>query len=61
MESLLRIDAMLRSLPAKTRQVFLLAQLDGLGLQQIADHTEMPRITVRRHIRKALIACMAAA
>ena len=60
-ESLLRIDAMLRSLPDRTRQIFLLAQLDGLSLQQIADQASMPLITVRRHIRRALIACLAVA
>jgi len=60
-EALLRIDAMLASLPARTRQVFLLAQLDGLTLHQIAERTNTPVITVRRHIHKALMACMAVA
>lgn len=57
-ETLTRIDAMLAGLPALTREVFLLAQLDGLTLQQISDRVEAPVITVRRHIRKALLACM---
>lgn len=57
-EALMRIDAMLTDLPSRTREVFLLAQLDGLTLQQIAERTRMPVITVRRHIRKALVACM---
>lgn len=60
-EALLRIDAMLGSLPARTREVFLLAQLDGLTLQEIATATGMPVITVRRHIHRALVACMAVA
>lgn len=60
-ESLMRIDAMLRGLPAQTVHVFLLCQLDGLTLAQISEQAGMPVITVRRHIRKALIACMAAA
>jgi RNA polymerase sigma-70 factor (ECF subfamily) len=60
-EALMRIDAMLTSLPACTRDVFLLAQLDGLTLQQIAEQTQTPLITVRRHIRKALLACMTVA
>jgi RNA polymerase sigma-70 factor (ECF subfamily) len=38
--------------------VFLLAQLEGLTLQQISEQAGMPVITVRRHIRKALLACM---
>lgn len=57
-ETLARIDAMLARLPALTREVFLLAQLDGLTLQQISDRVQAPVITVRRHIRKALLACM---
>lgn len=60
-ESLMRIDAMLASLPARTRDVFLLAQLEGLTLHQIAERTRTPVITVRRHIHKALMACMAVA
>lgn len=59
-EVLARIDAMLDRLPAFTREVFLLAQLDGLTLQQISERSQAPVITVRRHIRKALLACMEA-
>jgi RNA polymerase sigma factor (sigma-70 family) len=59
-EALMRIDAMLTSLSSRTREIFLLAQLDGLTLQQIAERTQTPVITVRRHIRKALVTCMAA-
>lgn len=60
-EALTRIDAMLTSLPPRTRQVFLLAQLEGMTLHQIAEHLQMPLITVRRYIHKALVACMAVA
>ncbi|MCL6687398.1 RNA polymerase sigma-70 factor, ECF subfamily [Pseudomonas citronellolis] len=59
-ESLLRIDAMLDGLPRQTREVFLLAQFHELTLQQIAERTGMALITVRRHIHKALVACMTA-
>lgn len=58
-EALLRIDAMLARLPGRTREIFLLAQLDGLTLQEIAERTDTPVITVRRHIHKALVACVA--
>lgn len=58
-DALMRIDAMLASLPGRTREIFLLAQLDGLTLQQVAERTQTPVITVRRHIHKALMACMA--
>lgn len=57
-ETLLQIEAMLTSLPARTREIFLLAQLDQLTLVQIAERVDMPVITVRRHIQKALLACM---
>lgn len=57
-DALMRIDVMLASLSGRTREIFLLAQLDGLTLQQIAEHTQTPVITVRRHIHKALMACM---
>lgn len=60
-ESLLRIEAMLASLPERTRQVFLMAQFDELTLQQISQRMAMPVITVRRHIHKALVACLVAA
>lgn len=59
LEALYRIDAMLRSLPARTRDVFLLAQLDGLTYQQIADRLGTSLITVKRHMRSAYAACLA--
>lgn len=58
-EALLRVDAMLASLQGRTREIFLLAQLDGLTLQEISERTHTPVITVRRHIHKALLACVA--
>ncbi|MFV0276791.1 MAG: sigma-70 family RNA polymerase sigma factor [Parahaliea sp.] len=57
-DALMRIDAMLTTMGARTREIFLLAQLDGLTLKQIAEQTQTPVITVRRHIKKALMACM---
>lgn len=57
-EALLQIDRLLAGLAPATRQVFLLAQLDGLTLAQISAQMAMPVITVRRHIHKALVACM---
>ncbi|MBP6898514.1 MAG: sigma-70 family RNA polymerase sigma factor [Burkholderiaceae bacterium] len=59
-ETLLQIDRLLDGLPPLSRQVFLLAQLDGLTLQQIAERTGLPVISVRRHIQRALVACMSA-
>lgn len=60
-EALLRIQAMLATLPARTQQIFLLAQLDGLTLQEISARAGAPVITVRRHIHRALVACLSVA
>lgn len=60
LEALHRVVAMLDSLPAKTQRIFLLAQLDGLTYQAVADQLDTTLITVKRHMRKAFIACMAA-
>lgn len=57
-EALLQIDRLLAGLAPRTREVFLLAQLDGLTLQQISEQMHMPVITVRRHVHKALVTCM---
>lgn len=57
-ETLVRIDTVLSTLPAQTREMFLLAQIEGLTLSQISEKTHTPVVTVRRHIRKALLACM---
>ncbi|TLP68580.1 sigma-70 family RNA polymerase sigma factor [Pseudomonas nitroreducens] len=59
-DALMRIDAMLDGLPQQTREVFLLAQFHELTLKEIAERTGMAFITVRRHIQKALVACMLA-
>jgi RNA polymerase sigma factor (sigma-70 family) len=60
LESLYRIEAMLRDMPAKTREIFLRAQLDGLTYAQIAEETGIALITVKRHMKIGFVACMAA-
>lgn len=60
-EALLQIEAMLAGLPARSRQVFLMAQLDGMTLKQISAQTGLSVMTVRRHIHKALMACLTVA
>ncbi|MFR0687876.1 sigma-70 family RNA polymerase sigma factor [Enterobacterales bacterium AE_CKDN230030158-1A_HGKHYDSX7] len=59
-DALMRIDTLLDGLPAQTREVFLLAQFHELTLREIAERTGMALITVRRHLHKALLACMLA-
>jgi RNA polymerase sigma factor (sigma-70 family) len=59
LEALCRIDAMLRALPPRTREVFLLAQVDGLAYADIADRLGTSLATVKRHMRTAFAACLA--
>lgn len=59
LEALSRVEAMLRSLPGRTRDIFLLSQLDGLTYQQIATELDLSLITVKRHMRIAFSACLA--
>ncbi|MBO3274253.1 sigma-70 family RNA polymerase sigma factor [Pseudomonas schmalbachii] len=61
LEALYRIEAMLRGLPEQTREIFLLAQLDGLAYREIAERLGTSLITVKRHMRKAFLACLAVA
>lgn len=58
LETLQRIDAMLRELPERTREAFLLSQIDGLTYPQIANRLGVSLITVKRHMREAFIACL---
>nr|WP_282447207.1 sigma-70 family RNA polymerase sigma factor [Azoarcus sp. TTM-91] len=60
LEALYRIEAMLRSMPARTRDIFLLSQLDGLGYAEIASRMDVSLATVKRHMRSGFIACLKA-
>lgn len=60
-EALYRIDAMLCAMPARTREIFLLAQIDGLKYNEIAQRLNASSITVKRHMRKAFVACLSVA
>lgn len=59
LEALYRIEAMLRGLPARTLEIFLLVQLDGLTYRQIAEQHGIAVITVKRRMRTAFAACLA--
>lgn len=61
LEALYRIEAMLEGMPLRTREIFLLAQLDGLTYKEIAAQLDMTLITVKRHMRKAFLSCLTAA
>jgi len=60
LEALQRIETMLRGMPTKTRDIFLLSQLDGLTYPQIAGQLGTSLVTVKRHMRAGFVACMAA-
>lgn len=58
-EALQQIDAMLDGLSPAARQVFLLAQFDGLRYDAIATRLGVSLSTVKRHMKRALVACLA--
>ena len=57
-EALHLIDAMLDSLPGDARQVFLLAQFEGIGYEEIARRLGISLSTVKRHMKRALVGCL---
>lgn len=52
LEGLCRIDARLATLPAKVREVFVLARLEGKSYPEIADTLGISLITVKRHMQR---------
>ncbi|QVW21607.1 sigma-70 family RNA polymerase sigma factor [Pseudomonas hormoni] len=61
LETLMRIEALLRELPTVTRDTFMLSQIEGLTYAQIATRLGVSLITVKRHMRAAFIACLSVA
>ena len=57
-EALQQIDAMLDALPRVVRQVFLLAQFEGLRQEAIAARLGLSLSTVKRHFKRALLQCL---
>ncbi|PAV71393.1 hypothetical protein WR25_07180 [Diploscapter pachys] len=57
LDTLERLDLALQRLKPRARQAFLLAQLDGLSLTQIAQRLDVSRATVERDLAKALGVC----
>lgn len=60
LETLTEIDAILDRMPYKVRQVFLLAQLDGLCYADICALLNLSLSTVKRHMVLALRRCLVA-
>jgi len=57
-EALNEIDNALDKLKPAVKQAFLLAQIEGLKYQQIADHMDISLITVKRYMKQALVQCL---
>ncbi len=60
LETLRAIDAALRTLSARTREIFLMSQFDGLGYDAIAQGLGVSLSTVKRNMQAALTACLIA-
>ncbi len=58
LETLHEIDAMLDTLKPRVKQAFLMATLDGMKQQEIAQALNMAVPTVKSYIRKAYLACL---
>ena len=57
LQTLLELDALLDGLPVLVKRAFLLAQVDGLGYQDIADELGISLATVKRYLHKAAMRC----
>ncbi|MDH1264840.1 MULTISPECIES: sigma-70 family RNA polymerase sigma factor [unclassified Pseudomonas] len=57
-ETLLEIDALLDGLGERGREIFLMAQLDGLSFVEIGRRLELSTNTVRKHFVRALTHCL---
>lgn len=58
LETLLEIDRMLDGLGTRGREIFLLAQLDGLSHVEIGRRLGLSTNTVRKHLLRALTQCL---
>jgi len=54
-----RIDAALRALPERTRQIFLLNRIHGCKYGEIAKAMQLSQSAVEKHMMRALEACKA--
>lgn len=54
-----RIEAALRALPERTRQIFLLSRIHGCTYGEIAKAMQLSQSAVEKHMMRALEACKA--
>lgn len=57
-ESFCEIDDMLRRLPEKVAQAFMLSQINGLTYKQIATQMGASERTIKNYMAKAILECM---
>lgn len=57
-ETLMEVDRMLDGLGGRTREIFLLAQLDGLSYVEIGRRLNISVNTVKKHAVRALTHCL---
>lgn len=57
LETLVEIDRRLDGLPVAAKQAFLMAQLEGLGHEAIAQALGISVSTVKRHLARAALRC----
>lgn len=56
-ETLLEVDAMLARLPAKVREAFLMAQVEGVTYAAIAEHLLVSERMVKKYMAQAFLHC----
>lgn len=52
-----QLEKAINTLPAKTREIFLMYKADGLRYREIAEHLGISERTVEYHIRQAALHC----
>lgn len=58
LEALFEVDAMLRRLPEKVRDAFLMAQIHGMTYREIAAETRVSVRMVKRYMAQAMLHCV---
>lgn len=58
LDTLVQLDHALSTLPEATRTAFLLSRFDRLTYAEIASRLYCSQATVKRHIQRALVACL---
>lgn len=56
-ETLVEVDAMLARLPAKVREAFLMAQVEGITYAVIAERLEVSERMVKKYMAQAFLHC----